>query len=994
VEEPQDAWISGQVTVEGEGLAGVDVTLTGPDSRSASTDALGAFDFSQLHRGTYTLTLAGYDSELQSFPVTHQTVTANDGGKVEVQFQGTWVPQPPAAPADLAATATGAESIDLTWTDGSDDETGFRVERKDGAEGTWSEIAGTAADSTTFTDTGLAPLATYTYRVRACNDDGCSEYTAEASATTEDVPPGAPTELTAGADGPDTIHLSWSDGADNETGFQVERRRGADSAWSQVAAPAADSTTFSDTGLSPATTYTYRVRACNEAGCSAFSDEAGATTEDVPPEAPSGLQAEADGPTAVQLTWTDASGNEDEFQVERKEGAAESWSRVKTAGADAEGWTDTGLTSLTSYTYRIRACNAMGCSPFSNEATATTTDLPPDAPTGLSATATGQSTIELSWTDESDNETGFRVERRKESGGSWSTVATRGPNTESLQDSGLSASTAYLYRVRACNEAGCSDFSNEAGATTDGIDGPNLFIESLYITQSTQTPGGQVPLVADKDGYLRVFVQADEANDFAPDVRVRFYLGGSLAYTATIPSPGSSVPTSVYESSLGYSWNLPVPASLIQPGLSVLAEVDPDNGIPEADEGDNTFPTGGSPGALDVRSTAEFQVTFVPVRQSVNDLTGNVTAGNAADFFDTVLEMLPVAHADGNVHAVYTTDAEALVNDNANGAWGAILTEMYALKVGESSSRHYFGVVKTTYTSGVAGMGYLGWPAAVGWDRLPSGAGVAAHEWGHNWNRAHAPGCGAANPDAGYPYADGKIGVWGMNVGSAALKSPSTYYDFMSYCGPDWISDYSYEAILEYRQAQAAWGTPAAAPEPSLLVWGRVEEDRIVLEPAFRITTQPTLPAGPGAYTLEGTAADGTVLFNLAFEPMPVPDGLPGEGHFAFAVPLRGFDAHRLTGIQVRGGSRTSARLESAVGPALAAPPESSLAVEPLGPSGAVIRWNAGTYPMALVRDPATGEILSFARGGRVELAVPAGEVEVTLSDGVRSSTPIRRSVR
>jgi hypothetical protein len=618
---------------------------------------------------------------------------------------------------------------------------------------------------------------------------------------------------------------------------------------------------------------------------------------------------------------------------------------------------------------------------------------PPAAPTGLQAQVGGPERVEVRWKDESDNESEFQVQRKEGGEGEWKKIGKTGADTASFSDRALTPKTTYGYRVRACNDVGCSDYSNEVAATTESAGGPNLFISDLYISQSTQTLGGDVPLVADKAGYLRVFVLAEEANDLQPDVRVSFYLGGGLAYSETIPAPGPSAPTDVYESSLGYSWNMAVPKSLIQPGLSVLAEVDPENEIPEGDETDNAFPGGGSPAAMAVASTPTFEVTFVPVRQSVNGLVGNVTSGNSASFLDVTREMLPIADTDRNIHAEYVTDALVLESDNANGAWGTVLSELYALRVTEGGSGHYYGVVKTPYTSGVAGMGYLGWPAAVGWDRLPSGSGVAAHELGHNWNRAHAPGCGVASPDPGYPYADGKIGVWGLDVGSEALKSPAIHYDFMSYCGPDWVSDYNYEAILDYRQAQGAWIGSGTA-EPSLLVWGRVEGDRIVLEPAFRVATQATLPSPGGDYLMEGLGRDGVPLFSLAFEPVPVPDGLPGEGHFAFAIPLAHFDDARLAGLRVRGGGRPQGVWVSRSGAEAVAAAEAGLGLEMVGGSVVEMTWDPTKFPMALVRDPATGEVLSFARSGSVRLPLSSTEVEVVFSDGIRSSLPVRRAVR
>lgn len=804
--DPEDATIQGEVMVGDAGLAGVELALTGPESGTATTDDRGAFGFTNLKRGTYTLVLRGFDPARHSFPTTQQTVSAVDGNPVEADFIGALVPQPPAAPSGLQAAAAGPGAVDLTWTDGSDNEARFLVERRPGDGGGWSEVGVSGADTARFADTGLSPVTTYAYRVRACNDAGCSAYTAEASATTEAVPPAAPMSLSAMADGPSAILLSWTDASNNETGFQVERRAMADSTWVQAGAPGADTAVFTDSGLAPNTSYSYRVRACNDAGCSSYSDEAAATTTEV------------------------------------------------------------------------------------------------------------------------------------------------------------------------------------AG-------GPNLVISNLYLTQSTQTLGGDVPLVADKAGYLRVFVVADEDNGLRPDVRVRFYLGGGLVHTETIPAPGPSVPREVYESSIGYSWNVDVPPSMIRPGLAILAEVDPGNRIPERDETDNHFPSGGSPMGMQVVVIPTFGVTFVPVRQSANGLVGNVTAGNAGSFLDVTMEMLPIADFDAAVHAVYVTDAEAVESSNANGAWGTILSEIYALRAAEGGDGHYFGVLKTSYTSGVAGMGYLGFPTAIGWDRLPSASAVAAHEWGHNWNRYHAPGCGVANPDPEFPYADGKIGTWGLNVETESLKSPSTHFDFMSYCGPDWISDYNYEAILEFRNAEAVWATSDAA-EPSLLVWGRVEGDRIFLEPAFRLTTRPVLPSGGGDYVLEAFGEDGTPLLSLAFQPNPVPDGLPGEGHFAFAIPVRAFDESRLAGLRVWGGGRAPGLLESRMGPAAVVAAEKGIEVTRVEGAAVEVDWDAGTFPMAVVRDAESGEILSFARGGSVRLPDSSREVDVILSDGIRSSRPVRKVVR
>ena len=97
---------------------------------------------------------------------------------------------------------------------------------------------------------------------------------------------------------------------------------------------------------------------------------------------------------------------------------------------------------------------------------------------------------------------------------------------------------------------------------------------------------------------------------------------------------------------------------------------------------------------------------------------------------------------------------------------------------GGERSRYYYGVVSPSYNSGVAGVGYIGAEAAIGWDRLPSGGSVAAHEWGHNWGRQHAPCGGAGNPDGGYPYAGGETGVVGYDLVEGQLH-PASSHDLM-----------------------------------------------------------------------------------------------------------------------------------------------------------------------------------------------------------------------
>jgi hypothetical protein len=93
-----------------------------------------------------------------------------------------------------------------------------------------------------------------------------------------------------------------------------------------------------------------------------------------------------------------------------------------------------------------------------------------------------------------------------------------------------------------------------------------------------------------------------------PDVRVRFYQGGVPVQTTTIPSPGASVPVLVDEDPLTTSWNLPLSSTLMEAGLEIIIDVDPDNLVAEFDETDNSVSSGGSPLNLGIGVLPAFNI--------------------------------------------------------------------------------------------------------------------------------------------------------------------------------------------------------------------------------------------------------------------------------------------------------------------------------------------------------------------------------------------------
>jgi hypothetical protein len=187
----------------------------------------------------------------------------------------------PEAPGALLAQAGSDSEIVLTWSDNATDETGFELERSTDAGNSWSLIATLAPDSVSYTDQDLEPATRYDYRLRATGNGDPSAYSASAGATTEPAPlypPQAPVGLGAAAVSASEIALSWTDPAEDEDGFDIERSSDGGQSWSAIASLPSNAVTYIDHGLTSATFYLYRVRAFGQGGESAWSESAGAET--------------------------------------------------------------------------------------------------------------------------------------------------------------------------------------------------------------------------------------------------------------------------------------------------------------------------------------------------------------------------------------------------------------------------------------------------------------------------------------------------------------------------------------------------------------------------------------------------------------------------------------------------------------------------------------------------------------------------------------------
>jgi hypothetical protein len=508
-------------------------------------------------------------------------------------------------------------------------------------------------------------------------------------------------------------------------------------------------------------------------------------------------------------------------------------------------------------------------------------------------------------------------------------------------------------------------------------------IPGAYITQGVQRFDGTVPLVANRPGHMRVFVVGDQPNHFRPSVLVHFYRNGQRIETLRPSSTSAGIPQQLQEGVLAWSWNVRVPGELIRPGTSYRAEIDPEYRMRAAPASALAYPPSGRQ-ALDVVVVPRFEITFVPIH-IIGYATGNVTAANVEQYMAATRQVWPLDQVAVFVREPYSTSTQSATASD----WSDLLREIRNLRIAEGSPRYYHGILRRQ--GAWAGLAYLGYPVGITYDALPAANWTVAHELGHNFGRLHAPCGNPSGVDSMYPYPDGSIGVYGMPSSGAALQ-PTSMRDLMSYCSPRWISDYNFEAALDFRTTRTgASAAGAAAPVPSLIVSGIIEADGAIrLDPAFRATTVPSLPAAPGPFTLDALDAAGARLFSLSFEGEALGHGPDGVRHFAFAVPLADDAAARLSRLRVQGRGR-SAEAASSIGVAMRADlqrtgaPGLDVRARAAAPGRVALRWDAARHPLVVVRNADTGTIIGMLRGGDVTLDSDARELDLQLSDGVSS---------
>ena len=485
-----------------------------------------------------------------------------------------------------------------------------------------------------------------------------------------------------------------------------------------------------------------------------------------------------------------------------------------------------------------------------------------------------------------------------------------------------------------------------------------------YLVQPVQSRDFPVPLVAGEGALLRVFVTATQQNEERlPPVRASFHLNGALAHVADIPGKPGPIPTDVDEGSLGASANGVIPGEVVQPGLEMVIEIDPDETLDPALGVVRRIPETGRL-SVDVRDMPVLNLTVIPFlwTTSPDSAILDHTAGMVADPYGHELlaetrVLLPVGGLQVAAHEPVLTSSNSMF---------ALIGETGAIRALEGGGGHWMGMMSGPIT-GAGGVAYK--PGRVS-ASAPS-VSTIAHELGHNMSLSHAPCGGAGGPDPAFPYGDGSSGAWGFDLDRGILVRPSRP-DLMSYCGPEWVSDYHFSKALRFRLADEGDASPAMVAESaaSLLLWGGVDSTGTpFIEPAFVVDAPPALPASVGEYVITGRDGGGGELFSLRFAMPEVADG-DGSSSFAFVLPVQpGWQGNLAT-------------------------------ITLSGPGGDVTLDGGSDQPMTILRDPRTRRVRAILRDvpgpdlARTDVAGALGlgqGLETRFSRGIPDSAAWRR---
>jgi YD repeat-containing protein len=412
---------------------------------------------------TYTYSVAAYDNS------GHVSAASN---VISVTTPAVVDTSRPTTPGSFAASAQSSTAVRLTWTAATDNVgvTAYVIDRCTGVScSNYAPLTTWTSGPLQFDNTGLSASTTYGYRIVARDaalNTSATAATAVVTTLADTTKPTVPGSPTATASGATSIHLTWTASTDNVgvVGYLIERCSGSGcSTFTTINGAPITALLFDDTGLTGGTLYRYKIKARDAAGNLSDDTTTPIVSDTTAPSTPSsvGIPPSPNTTGSYTISWTPVGGNTGvgyELQESKNDPLFGTPSIPYTTTATS--FPISGKTDGT-YSYRVRACNATGCSSYATGGGSVTVSLPdlvkPTTPGSPAASPTSSAGVHLSWTVSSDNigVVGYMIERCAGVGcSSFSAVNTVPLNALLYDDTGVSGATSYTYRFMARDAAG------------------------------------------------------------------------------------------------------------------------------------------------------------------------------------------------------------------------------------------------------------------------------------------------------------------------------------------------------------------------------------------------------------------------------------------------------------------------------------------------------------------------------------------------------------
>jgi fibronectin type 3 domain-containing protein len=368
----------------------------------------------------------------------------------------------PEEPSEVELVSGATDSIGLLWLDTSNTEQGFTIERYREDLSLWEQLGSTGAEENFFMDTGLDCGTAYQYRVHAFNAGGDSSPSEIATLNSAICIPTGASALTTTRSTQTSIGLNWNDNSINESGFSLSRSDALGIIWQEIGETGENEASYVDTSVTCGRTYTYRVASFNDGGSSLASSPVLANSQVCTPN----LSAQALFSGVIGLTWTDDSQIEGGYSIYRKSSLEGIYTKIASLDANTESYNDGNASCLMGYSYKVCAEIPGTANSACSAVQSVHTTCLPQVPSALSAELAGPNQIQLSWTDNSSNESGFIILRSDNDGEGWIELGRVSNNVTQFLDLGLEFNHLYLYRVAAYSAGGTSGYSNQADVQT------------------------------------------------------------------------------------------------------------------------------------------------------------------------------------------------------------------------------------------------------------------------------------------------------------------------------------------------------------------------------------------------------------------------------------------------------------------------------------------------------------------------------------------------